>query len=135
MAASALQDGAAGATLLPAVVVDEEAFTTRENLGSGRLLGGGASAWSRSWTKLRATSCSRSSSASATVIAGGSGVARSSGFFFFCTLAGSVAGGLAGLLLLSLWPSWPDEAGGAAAGTMVFGAAGLTARGGAGGGG
>jgi len=100
--ASALQDGAAGATLPPAEPEDDNAFTTRENLGSGRLLGGGASACSRSWTKLRATSCSRSSSASVTTVAEGSGVARSSGFFFFCTLAVSVAGGLAGLLLLSL---------------------------------
>ena len=134
MAASALQDGAAGTTL-PAVAEWGDALTTRENLGSGRLLGGGASACSRSWTQLRASSCSRSSSASVTAGAGGSGVARSSGFFFFCSLAGSAAGGLAGLLLLSLWLSWRDEAGGDAAGTTVVGAAGLTARGGVGGGG
>lgn len=130
MAASALQDGAAGTTL-PAVAEWGDALTTRENLGSGRLLGGGASACSRSWRQLRASSCSRSSSASVTAGAGGSGVARSSGFFFFCSLAGSAAGGLTGLLLLSLWLSWRD----AAAGATAVGAAGLTARGGVGGGG
>lgn len=80
VAASTLQDGAAGATTLAAVGGD--AFTTRENLGMGRLLGGGASACTSSWTKFLATSCSRSSSASFTTGAGGRGVARSSAFFF-----------------------------------------------------
>lgn len=117
-AASTLQDGAAGATTLGLVAGD--AFATRENLGSGRLLGGGASACSRSWTKFLATSRSRSSSASVTTGAGGRGVARSSGFFF-CALGASAVdgggGGLAGLLLLSL--SRRAGAGAAAAGTAV----------------
>jgi hypothetical protein len=105
-AASTLQDGTAGAV---------DAFGTREKLGSGRLLGGGASECSSSWTKFLATSCSRSSSASFTTGASGRGVARSSGFFF-CVLGGSIdGGGLADLRLLSLWRG----AGTAAAGTVV----------------
>lgn len=47
VAASTLQDGAAGITTLVSLV-GEDAFTTREKLGSGRLLGGGASTCSRS---------------------------------------------------------------------------------------
>lgn len=89
--------------MLPAAGDDDDDVIT--NLGSGRLLGGGASTCSRSWTKLRATSCSRSSRASATAGAGGSGVARSSGFFF-CVPPFVVSvdgGGLDGFLLLSLW--------------------------------
>jgi hypothetical protein len=117
-AASTLQDGAA------------DAFGTREKLGSGRLLGGGASECSSSWTKFLATSCSRSSSASFTTGAGGRGVARSSGFFF-CVLGGSVdGGGLAGLRLLSLWRG----EGAADAGTVVIAAPPRTARDGGGGG-
>ena len=46
VAASTLQDGAAGGTTLVSLAGD--AFTTREKLGSGRLLGGGASTCSRS---------------------------------------------------------------------------------------
>lgn len=113
-AASTMQDGTTGD--------GDDAFATRENLGIGRLLGGGASTCSRSWTKFLATSCSRSSSASFTTGAGGRGVARSSGFFF-CALDGSVAvdggGGLDGLRLLSLWRG----PGAAAAGTVVVAAA------------
>jgi len=135
VAASTLQDGAAGtATALEAVAGD--AFMTRENLGIGRLLGGGASACSSSWTKFLATSCSRSSSASFTTGAGGRGVARSNGFFF-CALGASAVdggGGLAGLLLLSL--SRRAGAGAAAAaGTVVVTAALRPARGAGGGGG
>ena len=101
VAASTLQDGAAGATNL--VSLAGQAFTTREKLGSGRLLGGGASMCSRSSTKFLATSCSRSSSASVTTGAGGRGVARSSGFFCAADLSVAGGGGLDGLLLLSLW--------------------------------
>lgn len=130
VAASTLQDGAAGATVLEAVA---GAFMTRENLGIGRLLGGGASACSSSWTKFLATSCSRSSSASFTTGAGGRGVARSSGFFF-CALGASAVDGFAGLLLLSL--SRRAGAGAtAAAGTVVVTAAPRPARGAGGGGG
>jgi len=134
VAASTLQDGAAGtATALEAVAGD--AFMTRENLGIGRLLGGGASACSSSWTKFLATSCSRSSSASFTTGAGGRGVARSNGFFF-CALGASAVdggGGLAGLLLLSL--SRRAGAGAAAAAGTVVVTAALRPGGGAGGGG
>jgi hypothetical protein len=135
LAASTLQDGAGGATALEPVAGD--AFMTRENLGSGRLLGGGASACSRSWTKFLATSCSRSSSASVTTGASGRGVARSSGFFF-CALGASVVdggGGLAGLLLLSLSRRAGAGAAAAAGTTVVVTAAPLPARGAGGGGG
>lgn len=116
-AASTLQDGAVGAVTL-GLDVAAEPFATRENLGSGRLLGGGASACSRSWTKFLATSCSRSSRASVTTGAGGRGVARSSGFFFCASAVDDGGGGLAGLLLLSF--SRRAGAGDAAAGTVVL---------------
>jgi hypothetical protein len=95
-----VQDGTALAAAAAAL--------TSEKVGSGRLLGGGAraSACLRSSTNPMVTWRSRSSSASCTAGAGGSGVARSSGFLR-CALGGSspslgVRGGF--FLLHSLGP-------------------------------
>ena len=76
------------------------AALTREKVGRGRLLGGGASACSRSSTKPRVTSRSRSSSASVTADVAGRGAALCSGFLR-CALGGSSADlGVLGFLLL-----------------------------------
>jgi len=78
------------------------AALTSEKVGSGKLLGGGASASMRSSTNPLVTWRSRSSSASCTAGAGGSGVARSSGFLRCCALGGSspVLGVRGGFFLL-----------------------------------
>jgi hypothetical protein len=87
-------------TAQDATAVFTPAARTSEKVGRGRLLGGGARACIRSSTNPLVTSRSRSSSASTTAGADGSGVARSSGFLR-CALGGSSPGlGARGFFLL-----------------------------------